>query len=156
MIGASVSTAGCTTIELEIEIAASRETVWQAIFDETQMWWLPEFRVSGPDAKITFDATPGGRGMFEEASDGSWLLWFNVQMYLPKQFKVYLFGHIAPEWGGPTTSSLRLALEERDAGCVLQITDARHGHIDENQMQSYSDGWTQLFGDGLRTYVESK
>ena len=155
MIGATTANAGCATIELEIAIEASREKVWNAIFEETEMWWLPDFRAAGPNSKVTFDPRPGGRGMVEDTADGGGLLWFNVQMFLPEQFKIYLVGHIAPEWGGPTTSNLKLAVEETETGCVLKVTDARHGNIDESQTQSYSDGWNQLFSDGLKTYVES-
>ena len=156
MIGASTANAGCTTIELEIAIEAPREKVWNAMFEEANAWWLPDFRVAGPNSKVTFDPTPGGRGMVETTEDGGGLLWFNTQMYLPSEFKIYLVGHIAPEWGGPTTSNLKLALEETDSGCILKVTDARHGNIDENQTQSYEDGWNQLFGNGLKKHVESK
>lgn len=155
MPGTSTTPAGCISIELEIAIEAPREKVWQALFEEADAWWLPDFRVAGPDSRMTFDPSPGGRGMVEDTADGGGLLWFNVQMHLPTQFKIYLIGHIAPEWGGPTTSSLKLALEETESGCVLKITDARHGHIDENQTQSYSDGWKMLFSDGLKKHVES-
>ena len=65
----------------------------------------------------------------------------------------YLFGHIAPEWGGPQTSNLKLALEKTSTGCIMKVTDARHGHIDD--MTSYADGWRQIFTDGLKKYVES-
>lgn len=156
MIGASTTPAQCTTIELEIAIEAPRERVWSAIFDETDLWWLPDFRVMGADSKVTFDPQPGGRGMVEDLADGGGLLWFNVQMYIPSEFKVYLTGHIAPEWGGPTTSMLKLALDEAESGCVFKLTDARHGHVDEKMTENYRAGWQQLFGDGLKKFVESK
>lgn len=156
MIGATKSSAGCITMELEIGIDAPREVVWEAIFKEANAWWLPDFRVSGPDSKVTFDPKPGGRGLIEETTDGGGLQWFQTQMYLPADFKIYVVGHIAPEWGGPTTSNLKLALEETKSGCVLKITDARHGNIDEAQTKSYEDGWRMLFSDGLKKHIESK
>lgn len=154
MIGAKTVAAACHQYELEIEIEAPRERVWRAIFEESNMWWLPDFHVAGPDSIVTFDPNPGGKGLLEETSDGGGLQWYSVQMYAPSEFKVYLIGHIAPEWGGPTTSSLKLALLETDAGCVLQVTDARHGHVDETQVDSFEDGWLQLFTDGLKKFVE--
>lgn len=156
MTNSTLTAANCIAIELEIAIEAPREKVWRAIFEETEAWWLADFRVAGPDSKVSFDPTPGGRGMVEETADGGGLLWFHVQMHLPADFKIYLIGHIAPEWGGPTTSSLKLALLETETGCVLQITDSRHGHIDEKQTQSYSDGWKMLFSDGLKKFIESQ
>lgn len=154
MVAVEKTNSSCHEYVLEIEISASRERVWKAIFEETNGWWLPDFHVAGPDSVVTLDPKAGGRGLVEETSDGASLLWYSVQMYLPNDFKVYLVGHIAPEWGGPATSSLKLALEETDGGCKLQVTDARHGKIDENQVQSYAEGWTNLFSDGLKAFVE--
>ncbi|MFK7736362.1 MAG: SRPBCC domain-containing protein [Pirellulaceae bacterium] len=148
--------AGCTSIDLEIPIEATRETVWNALFDHTNDWWLDDFRMTSPDSTVTFDRSAGGKGIVEESRDGSFLIWYHVQMYLPSQFKVYLNGHIAPEWGGPTTSSLKLALKESQTGCVLQIADARHGHADESQKKTCEDGWRQLFTDGLKAFAESQ
>lgn len=147
-------TANCHQYDLEIEIASKCDTVWKAIFEETNRWWLPDFHVAGADSTVTFDPKPGGRGIYEEAPDGTALQWFVVQMIMPKQFKVYLVGNVAPEWGGPTTSNLKLALVEKGDGCVLQVSDARHGNIDEKQVQSYEDGWKTLFSDGLKAFVE--
>lgn len=156
MIGATKTPSACHQYELEIQIAASRERVWKAIFEEANFWWLPDFHVAGSDSKVTFDPNPGGQGLLETAPDGSALLWYSVQMYLPVQYKIYLTGHVAPEWGGPTTSMLKLALvEDEDGGCTLQVTDARHGHVDDQQIKSYEDGWAQLFTDGLKKFVET-
>jgi len=155
MIGATTTTAACCQYELEIAIAASREQVWKSIFEETNHWWLPDFHVMGEGSTVKFDPSPGGAGLVETMPDGGGLVWCHVHMYLPTQFKIYMIGHVAPEWGGPTTSSLQLAVEEAEAGCVLKVTDARHGNIDEKHVQSYQEGWKQLFTDGLKRYVES-
>lgn len=155
MIGASTCAATCCQYELEIAINASVERVWKAIFEETEMWWLPDFHAAGEGSTITFDPTPGGRGLVEETPNGGGLQWYGVHMFLPEQFAIYLIGHIAPEWGGPTTSSLKLAVEPADTGCVLKVTDARHGNVDEAQQASYQEGWQQLFTNGLKAFVES-
>lgn len=155
MIGASTSPASCCQFELEIAIAASRQRVWNAIFEETNLWWLPDFHVIGEGSIVTFDHSPGGRGLVEATPDGGGLVWYTVQMYLPDQFTVYLIGHIAPEWGGPATSSLKLAVESTAAGSILKVTDARYGNVDEQQIQSSADGWKQLFTDGLKEHVET-
>ena len=151
---AEISESACCKFELEIPIAAPRERVWKAIFDETNEWWLPDFHVAGPDSVVTFDPKVGGRGLIEESKAGDALLWYSVQMYLPGQFKVYLVGHIAPEWGGPTTSMLKIALTESESGCMFQLSDARHGAVEDQKVQSYESGWRQLFTDGLKAYVE--
>ncbi len=150
----NTSSSTCHQCELEIAMEATRERVWKAIFEDTNRWWLPDFHVAGPDSVVTFDPRAGGRGLIEETSDGGGLLWYRVQMYLPAEFAIYLIGHIAPEWGGPSTSSLKLSVEESKTGCVFKVTDARHGNIDAKHIQSAQDGWNQLFNEGLKAYVE--
>lgn len=154
MTGASVLPASCCKFELEIAIDAPQERVWGSLFSDIAHWWLPDFHMAGPDSKITFDPQPGGRGLVEDTTNGGGLQWYTVQMHLPDQFKIYLIGHIASDWGGPCTSSLMLAVEEAESGCVLKVVDARHGNIDEQQVQSSSAGWAQLFTDGLKAHVE--
>ena len=155
MIGATQTPSTCNQFELEIPIDASRENVWNAIFEDVNSWWVADFHMMGPDSIVTFDPTPGGNGLIEKTSDGGALLWYEVQMVLPADFKIYLVGHIAPEWGGPTISSLKLSLVESKNGCVFQISDARHGNVDDAQLSCSKDGWQQLFGDGLKKFVES-
>ena len=149
-----ITIAHCCHVELEISINAPRERVWQAIFDDIASWWIPEFHVAGSDSRISFDREPGGRGLLEQTDSGTWLQWYSVQMYLPEQCQVYLVGNIAPDWGGPTTSNLRLALEDTEDGCILKISDSRHGNVDEQQAQTFAAGWRQLFTDGLKAFVE--
>lgn len=156
MIGTETIGSSCHKYELEIAIDARREKVWAAILNDTNSWWLPDFHVAGPDSTVTLDPVAGGRGLVEETPDGDSLLWYSVQMFQPSVFKIYLVGHVAPEWGGPTTSMLKLAVEETATGCVLKVTDARHGFVDEAAVQSYSAGWTQLFTDGLKAFVEDQ
>lgn len=148
--------AACHTVEIEVAIKAPRAEVWKTIFEETDHWWLPDFRVAGTDSKVTFDPTPGGKGLIETTADGGGLQWFATQMYVPSDFKIYVVGHIAPEWGGPATSNLKLALSETETGCILQVSDSRHGNVDPAQVKSYEDGWNQLFTDGLKAYVEKQ
>lgn len=151
----SIQPANCCHVQIEIPIAATSARVWKAMFDEIERWWLPDFLMLGADSKISFDPRPSGSGLLEESPDGSGLQWYAVQMYLPKQFKVYLVGHIAADWGGPSTSSLMLALSDSTDGCVLTVADARHGKIDSKQIESLREGWRQLFSDGLKAYVET-
>ena len=146
----------CHEFKMEIAIDAPRAVVWKAIFEETNQWWLPDFRVAGADSVVIFDPAPGGKGLIETTADGGGLQWFATQMYIPSDFKIYVVGHIAPEWGGPTTSNLKLALAETEAGCILHISDSRHGNVDPAQAKSYEDGWNQLFTDGLKTHVEKR
>lgn len=156
MADTNVSKSACCQYELQIEIDASPDIVWNAIFENTNDWWLPDFHVTGADSIVTLDPAIGGRGLAEDNASGDSLQWYSVQMYQPSERKLYLIGHIAPEWGGPATSSLKLAIEPKGDGSLLTIADARHGNVDESHVQSYADGWKQLFTDGLKQFVEER
>lgn len=141
--------------ELEISINAPRERVWKAFIEQTNAWWLPEFHMIGEGSRITFDPRAGGC-LIEELEGGGSLLWATVHMCQPKDFTIYLYGHTAPDWGGPTTSCMKFSIESTgEEKCVLKVTDARHGRIDEKNLQELKHGWTWLLSDGLKKFVES-
>lgn len=144
-------TAQVARYELEIEIAAPPERVWQALTQETDAWWLGDFRMVAPGSRVTFDARAGGE-LREEQADGGSLLWYTVQMVKPGE-AIWLVGHTAPDWGGPATTMLKLALEKRAGGCALLVTDALVGHVSDQLCASLESGWRQLFGDGLGRYL---
>ena len=147
--------ASCAEYQIEIPIRATREAVWHALFHEINAWWLPDFHMVGAGSTLESDASPGGRGLVESMENGAGLAWFQVQFYLPDQYKVYLVGNLAPDWGGPSTSNLKIELTESGAGCVLCLLDAHHGNIDSGNLQSLYDGWKQLMEDGLKEFVEN-
>ena len=154
MLEITTSETRCVQYELEIQIKAERHIVWNAIIEETNVWWLPDFHMVDEASVVEFDIRPGGRGLVEYRTDGAFLLWYSVQYYLPEQFKVYLLGNVAPDWGGPSTSNLCLSLEEHHEGCILTVSDAHHGRVNEEYVNSLHSGWGRLFGEGLRRHVE--
>ena len=143
---------GARKYELEIEIEAPRERVWEALTNETDMWWLPDFRMVGEGSAVHFEARAGGH-LVESREDGGSLLWYTVQMCMPGE-SLHLAGHIAPEWGGPATTMLHLALAEKDGKTVLLVQDALFGHVAEKTANSLESGWRQLFTDGLKQHAE--
>ncbi|MCO6047936.1 hypothetical protein NG895_28865 [Aeoliella sp. ICT_H6.2] len=141
--------------ELEIAIKASSESVWKAIVEQTNSWWLPDFHMLGPESMVSLQARAGG-SLLEQTEDQGSLLWATVQMCLPEQFTLYLLLHTAPDWGGPTTSSMKIALEPVDqTSCVLKLADALVGHISEQNVQELRRGWESLFAGGLKQFVEA-
>lgn len=138
--------------ELEIAIEAPRETVWRALTEETDAWWLPDFHMVGPGSVVTLDARAGG-DLVERREDGGSLLWYTVQMCVPGE-SLHLVGHLAPAWGGPATTMLALVLEERSGATVLRVSDALFGNVSEASASSLQEGWTQLFGEGLKAHAE--
>lgn len=156
MVETKTSQIGCIEYTLEIEIKADRQRVWDAIIEETNAWWLPDFHMVGESSRVEFDVRPGGRGLIEHQDGGGFLVWYSVQFYQPDMFTIYLIGNIAPAWGGPSTSNLCLSLGERGTGCVLYVSDAQLGQIDDAFISSLKKGWNRLFGEGLRSHVESE
>jgi len=151
----SVETSETRTVkyELEIPIRASVDDVWKSLVDGINTWWLPDFHMVGADSVVSFDAVAGGQ-LVERSEDGGSLLWYTVQMCLPKQ-SIHLVGHTAPAWGGPSLSMLELALEDADGGTLFIVREAIFGHVSESTAKGQSEGWELLFGDGLRKHVES-
>lgn len=149
--------AGWLQYQLELAIDAPPRTVWRALLQKTQAWWLPDFRMVGPESVIKFDSRAGGRGLVEELPRKGSLQWYAVQMHAPEQHRIWLVGHLAPDYGGPATSMLKLSAEPAgQAGCRFVVTDTLLGNVSDATVRSLREGWTQLFGGGLKSFVESR
>lgn len=139
-------------VELDVDLAAPKDRVWQALTGEIDAWWLGDFRVVAPDSTLSLDARAGGL-LLEAKPDGGSLVWFTVQMVEPGT-ALHLVGHIAPPWGGPCLSMLSLTLVETEAGTRLEIRDALIGPETITTSTSLDAGWRALFGQGLKAHVE--
>jgi uncharacterized protein YndB with AHSA1/START domain len=153
MVSMTKNEAGVARYELAIDIDAPPERVWQAIIEDTNAWWLPDFHMTGAESTVTFDARAGG-GIVETMPGGGSLLWYTVHWIRPEEHTVYLVGHIAPDWGGPATTSLKIAVVADGSGSTLHVSDAHHGFVDEKNLASLHTGWTTLFTDGLKHFIE--
>ena len=138
--------------QFEIPFKRSRADIWDLLVDGIDAWWLNDFRVLGEGSKVTLNAIAGGQ-LIESSADGSSLEWYRVQMVSPGK-SLYLVGYMAPDWGGPTTSMLKLELEDRDIGAVLIVSDALVGNVTQASASSAESGWKLLFGNGLRGHAE--
>lgn len=151
MDAVTTMTARAVRYELEIPIRASRERVWRGLTEAIDTWWLPDFHMVHPGSRLSLDARAGGH-LLEQHDSGS-LLWYTVQACTLGE-RLYLFGHIAPDWGGPATTLLKLELAERNGSCTLKVTDALFGNVTDANVHTLQQGWTQLFTDGLKKHVE--
>ena len=70
MVETKTSKTGCVQYELEIEIKAEQQVVWNAIIEETNAWWLPDFHMVDEASTVEFDIRPGGRGLIEHRDGG--------------------------------------------------------------------------------------
>lgn len=136
----------------EILINRSAADIWTLMTSQIDAWWMSDFRALGEGSKVTLDAVTGGQ-LLESTQDGSSLEWYRVQMVTPGS-ALYLVGYMAPDWGGPTTSMLKLAVEDREGGGALIVSDALMGNVTEGSASSAEGGWKTLFGDGLKAFAE--
>lgn len=139
-------------IKESIEIKAPVAKVWEALIKDIGSWWHSDFYAI-PGSEIKLEPHVGGR-LFEKAADGSEGLWYSVNGFYPEQ-SIEMAGFLRPEYGGPSTSLLKLSLEARGDVTVLHIDDAIFGVIGAKTEGSVAAGWRTLFGDGLKKYVET-
>jgi len=126
--------------------------VWRALCDETDLWWLPDFHMVGAGSRVTLEPRAGGH-LREEGPDGASLLWYTVLQCRPGE-ALDLVGHVASQYGGPATTLLSLALEERAGATTLRVTDALVGRVSDETLGALEAGWRQLFGEGLKGHAE--
>lgn len=138
--------------QFELPIKRSASDIWSIMIDRIDDWWMSDFRALGEGSNVTLTALVGGQ-LIETGADGSALEWYRVQMVSPGK-ALYLVGYMAPDWGGPTTSMLKLSVEDRDQGSVLNVSDALMGNVTEKSASSAEGGWKMLFGDGLKAFAE--
>ena len=151
MMSTTVEGARVAQYEFEVEIAAKPERVWRALTDQLGSWWLPDFHMLGPDSVVSLEAKPGGR-LFEQCGDGG-LLWYTVLSITPNE-SLSLAGYCTAEWGGPCTTLLTVKLAASGAKTRLTVSDALYGRVSDKQITSLNEGWQQLFGKGLKEFVE--
>lgn len=150
-ISPTPATVGCYDVDIAIDAPPAR--VWEALTREIDRWWLADFRLVGEGSEVSLDLAPGGH-LAERKGDGC-LLWYTVAAVKPGE-SLDLIGHMGRGWGGPTLSTLTLRLAASATGTTFTIQDGLCGQVTAKQIESLRTGWTQLFTDGLKSWVESK
>jgi hypothetical protein len=128
------------------------EKVWECLINDINQWWLDDFKIMGSDSVISLDPNAGG-ALRETGNDGSSLDWYTVQMCIQKQ-SLYLVGYLAPDWGGPGVSMLKLSLQQKDGACLFTVSDGLMGNVSEKGANTTMAGWKSMFEGGFKQYVE--
>ena len=136
----------------ETTIHADAATVWRALVEETNAWWLKDF-YTRPDAVFRIEARLGGR-MFEDQGEGAGLIWGNVIGVDPGR-ALDIQGYLTQDFGGPALSYLAIRLEEKGAATRVNVTDTIFGFPSPGTAASMRDGWQILFEQGLKAHVEA-
>ncbi len=80
-------------------------------------------------------------------------MWYNVLNINPKN-SIQFVGNLAPEFGGPATTFLKLSLKEDGDNTILTVTDTLFGALQSGTDTQLEQGWKLLFEEGLKTYLE--
>jgi hypothetical protein len=126
-----------------LALGLPREQAWRRLAADIDQWWPAAYRVSAAGSCMRLGAVPGG-ALLEDAGQGNGVLWYTVQA-VDAPASMVLAGFIAPPFGGPALSLLRLSITERDGGhCVLEVHDSLLGHADAAAVEA---GWRDIFGN---------
>lgn len=140
------------THRLTLEIAMPPAAVWKAFTSEIHSWWPKDFFATETPRRMVFEVKPGGR-LYEDAGDGNGLVWYQV-IALNAPNSITLAGFIAPPFGGPATSLLRVAFSAHGrSATVMEVTDSTFGCLEDS---STAEGWRQLFEEGFKAWIERK
>jgi len=142
---------GSVEVQLEVTVHAPQKRVWEALVHETTHWWPKSFYTDPKTKKFVIEPRLGGR-VFEDYGGGEGFTWYTVNGVESPNF-LLLVGYMAPPFGGPSASLLRLGLSAVGANeTKLEITDAAFGQVAGCDSES---GWREIFHDNFRAYVES-
>jgi hypothetical protein len=136
-----------------LEIARPHPAVWRGFTRDIQAWWPKDFYGSASPKRMVFELKPGGR-LYEDAGDGNGLVWYQV-IALDAPNSITLSGFIAPPFGGPATSLLRVAFSARGkSATVMDITDSSFGCVGDPK--ATAEGWRLIFQGGFQAWIERR
>lgn len=136
---------------LDVDCPASN--LWDVMVSRIDEWWMQGYRALGEGSSMSLNAVAGGT-LVEMLPNGTSLEWYRVQMCVPRE-ALYLVGYFAPDWGGPSTSMLKLAIEAvDDTSSRLNVSDAIMGNVTKGSGTQAEAGWKELFGEGLKELAE--
>lgn len=141
------------THRLTLEIAKPHAAVWKAFTSGVQSWWPKDFYATESPRRMVFEVKPGGR-LYEDGGEDNGLVWYHV-IAVDAPHAITMSGFIAPPFGGPATSLLRVAFSAQGKSATLmEVTDSTFGCLGDPK--STNEGWRMLFEGGFKAWVERK
>lgn len=117
--------------------------VWTSLTSDIDAWWPQSYRALEQKSRMQFSTDLSGR-LEELGPDGQGVLWYCVQAVTPLR-SLTLAGHIAPPFGGPALSLLRLTFSDLpDGTSTLEIHDSLVGRVNPAMVES---GWRDIFAE---------
>lgn len=139
---------GAIDFALNWTAPVSRARAWAHFFDAPDTWWPQDFRVLGPQGRMSFSPVLGGQ-LVEQGDTGAGLVWYTVFARQPEE-SVDLHGQLATRYGGPATSLVNVVFADLNEGeCSISLTESVFGRLGPNMESSIRDGWQAILGDGF-------
>lgn len=133
-------------IELEVDIAAPPELVFDALTKNMDHWWPHRFNPAGV---VSHDARPGG-AVREEWSDGGAVYGEIVVFDRPRKCSTTMIGFM----GGAFTAANEDSVEPTESGCRYKKSLRLWGDVPEELEAMFRQGSSSGLTAALRKYCE--
>jgi len=137
--------------QVEIQIAVSKEKVWEALVEKTNEWWSSDYYTSTRTIAFHVEPILGGK-MYEDFGNGEGLVWANV-IGIEKPNVLQLKGNLSADFGGPAVSFVKINLKEDNGITTVQYGESLMGLVDQKTADSLSLGWINILTEGLKKYI---
>lgn len=139
------------THQLSFKLARPQAAVWRAFTEDIAVWWPEDFYATPAPRRLVFEPRVGGR-LYEDRGEGNGLLWYQV-IALEAPQTLLLSGAVAPPFGGPFTSLLRLTFTAVGKSSTrFELTDSVFGLLGDPT--NVAAGWKALFEEAFKRHVE--
>ena len=138
-------------IEQEVELAATPARVFEALTVDVRKWWAHiTFDSAGHTPNLQIESKVGGK--FFEVSGQKAILYALVTRYEPG-VSLWLEGSMGMK--GALSGWIAFQLEPyRETSAKLKLSHHVVGDVDQDTMDMYAGGWTQLLSTSLKKFVE--
>ncbi len=138
-------------IKQTVEIAAPRHAVFEALTEGVGEWWGAPYLLDAETARdLVMEAHPGGR-LREVTDAGDGYLWGIVDGFRRDRL-LTLSGRMGMREA--VAGHVRFELESVGEGTRLTLEHRAAGQLTEETEQGFSEGWNELLGQRLKSYLE--
>lgn len=139
-------------VRLSFDIAVTIQRAWEVLFYEITEWWPKDALTGSMTKKMVFEPFIGGH-LYEDYGERQGLIWADVVGVRSPEM-ILLRGNLAPDFGGPAISYLKIQLEDHLDYCAFSLSDYILGVQAAQMAKSMTEGWSYIFKEGFKKYAE--
>lgn len=141
-------------IQLDVEIAAPVERIWQSLTRDIGAWWPKQFYVGTHPRRFVLEPHVGGR-VIEDWGDGEGSL-FGIITVFEQNRTLQWAGDMSADYGGPARSvtTFRLRTASQPGLSVVAFRDTPFGLLGDDALKGLEQGWRWLLNEILKPYIE--